>query len=58
MRLKQVNKLIHEAEEVLMQLRIKAGKEAITERQLYDVQMLLYKALDELNRTSKKKLED
>ena len=44
----KADKLIDDANELLMQLRIKSEKERINEKQLYDVQMLLYKALDKL----------
>lgn len=44
----KADKLIEDANELLMQLRIKSEKETINEKQLYDVQMLLYKALDKL----------
>ncbi len=44
-------KIIEEANEVLMNLRIKTDnkKEPITEKQLYDVQIMLYKSLDLIN---------
>lgn len=44
----EVDKLIEDANELLMKLRVKSEKETINEKQLYEVQMLLYKALDKL----------
>jgi hypothetical protein len=40
--------LIEEADEALMRLRVKSQKEPINEKELYDVQTLLCKALDQL----------
>lgn len=44
--MKKAIKLIEDANEELMKLRIKSLRHHITEDELYDIQMLLYKALD------------